>query len=76
MSVVMAQSAELMMQKAPNARLKEIGGAGHFLMLGNPAEVAREIGSFLDEIGSEIHHENHKERKDTKGKRESDIMHY
>jgi esterase len=51
-SVVMARSAaELMMQKAPNARLKEIGGAGHFLMLGNPAEVAREIRSLLEETG-------------------------
>jgi len=49
-SVVMARSAaELMMQKAPNARLKEIGGAGHFLMLGRPAEVAIAIRSFLEE---------------------------
>jgi esterase len=51
-SAVMARSAaELMMQKAPNGRLKEIGGAGHFLMLGNPAEVARSIRSFLEEVG-------------------------
>jgi esterase len=49
-SIVMARSmAELMMQKALNARLKEIGGAGHFLMLGRPAEVARTIRSFLEE---------------------------
>lgn len=50
-SVVMSRSAaELMARKAPNARLKEIGGAGHFLMLGKPAEVASEIRSFLDEL--------------------------
>lgn len=51
-SVVMSRStAELMTQKAPNARLKEIGGAGHFLMLGNPAEVVGEIRGFLEEMG-------------------------
>src|SRR5215475_2171680 len=51
-SLVMAPSAaESMMQKAPNARFKEIGGAGHFLMLGKPAEVANEIRGFLEEIG-------------------------
>ena len=38
-----------MMRKAPNARLKEISGAGHFLMLGKPAEVANEIRDFLEE---------------------------
>jgi len=42
-------TAESMMRKAPNARLKEIGGAGHFLMLGKPAEVANEIRDFLEE---------------------------
>jgi pimeloyl-ACP methyl ester carboxylesterase len=51
-SVVMSRStAESMMRKAPNARLKEIGGAGHFLMLGKPAEVANEIRGFLEEVG-------------------------
>jgi pimeloyl-ACP methyl ester carboxylesterase len=51
-SVVMSRSAAaLMTQKAPNARLKEIGGAGHFLMLGKPAEVANEIRAFLEELG-------------------------
>jgi pimeloyl-ACP methyl ester carboxylesterase len=40
-----------MAQKAPDARLKEIGAAGHFLMLGKPAEVAGEIRGFLKEIG-------------------------
>lgn len=50
-SVVMSRStAELMVRKAPNARLKEIGGAGHFLMLGKPAEVASEIRAFLEEL--------------------------
>jgi pimeloyl-ACP methyl ester carboxylesterase len=50
-SVVMARAtAELMAQKTPNARLKEIEGAGHFLMLGKPAEVANEIRIFLDEM--------------------------
>jgi pimeloyl-ACP methyl ester carboxylesterase len=51
-SVVMSRSAaELIAKKAPNARLKEIGGAGHFLMLGRPAEVASEIRGFLEEMG-------------------------
>jgi pimeloyl-ACP methyl ester carboxylesterase len=51
-SVVMSRSAaEMMAKKAPNARLKEIGGAGHFLMLGRPAEVASEIRTFLEEMG-------------------------
>ena len=51
-SVVMSQSAaELMKQKAPNALFKEIGGAGHFLMLGKPAEVASEIRGFLEGMG-------------------------
>jgi esterase len=51
-SVVMSRStAELMSRKAPNARLKEISGAGHFLMLGKPAEVASEIRAFLKELG-------------------------
>jgi pimeloyl-ACP methyl ester carboxylesterase len=51
-SIVMSHSAaELMAQKQPNARLKEIGGAGHFLMLGKPAEVAGEIRGLLKEIG-------------------------
>jgi|SRR5262245_33733249 len=50
-SVVMSRSAaEIMMQKAPNARLKELSGAGHFLMLGKPAEVASEIRRFLAEV--------------------------
>jgi pimeloyl-ACP methyl ester carboxylesterase len=50
-SVVMSRStAELMAQKTPNARLKEIAGAGHFLMLSKPAEVANEIRFFLDEM--------------------------
>jgi hypothetical protein len=50
-SVVMSRSAaELMAQKAPGARLKEIGGAGHFLMLGKPAEVASEIRGFLEGV--------------------------
>ncbi|MCI0663700.1 MAG: alpha/beta hydrolase [Acidobacteria bacterium] len=40
-----------MMQKAPNARLKEIGGAGHFLMLGKPADLANEIRGFLKDTG-------------------------
>ena len=49
-SIVMSRSAaESMARKAPNARLKEIGGAGHFLMLGKPAEVANEIRGFLEE---------------------------
>jgi hypothetical protein len=39
--------AKSMMRKAPNARLKEIGGGGHFLMLGKPAEVANEIRCFF-----------------------------
>jgi pimeloyl-ACP methyl ester carboxylesterase len=48
-SVVMSRSAaEEMRRRAPNARLKEIGGAGHFLMLGKPAEVASEIRGFLE----------------------------
>src|SRR5262245_598003 len=52
-SVVMSRSAaELMAQKAPKASLKEISGAGHFLMLGKPAEVADEIRSFLEGMGS------------------------
>jgi pimeloyl-ACP methyl ester carboxylesterase len=51
-SVVMSRSAaESMTRKAPNSRLKEIGGAGHFMMLGKPAEVADEIRGFLKEIG-------------------------
>lgn len=51
-SIVMSSSAaELMMQKAPNARLKEIGGAGHFLMLGKPADLANEIRGFLKDTG-------------------------
>jgi esterase len=51
-SVVMSRAAaEEMARRAPNARLKEIGGAGHFLMLGRPAEVASEIGGFLEETG-------------------------
>jgi pimeloyl-ACP methyl ester carboxylesterase len=51
-SVVMSrQTAEEMSRRAPNARLNEIGGAGHFLMLGRPAEVASEIRGFLGEIG-------------------------
>jgi esterase len=51
-SVVMSRSeAESMIRKAPNSRLKEIGGAGHFMMLGKPAEVADEIRVFLKEIG-------------------------
>jgi pimeloyl-ACP methyl ester carboxylesterase len=51
-SVVMSRSAaEMMAQKAPKARLKEIGGAGHFLMLGKPAEVASEIRCFLEGMG-------------------------
>jgi esterase len=50
-SVVMSRSAaESMTRKAPNSRLKEIGGAGHFMMLGKPAEVANEIRGFLKEI--------------------------
>src|SRR5262245_21818890 len=45
-SVVMSRSvAEEMARRAQNARLKEIGGAGHFLM----AEVASEIRVFLEE---------------------------
>jgi pimeloyl-ACP methyl ester carboxylesterase len=49
-SIVMSRSTAVsMMRKAPNARLKEIGGAGHFLMLGKPAEVANEIRDFLEE---------------------------
>jgi esterase len=61
-SVVMSRpAAELMMQKAPNARLQEVGGAGHFLMLGRPAEVANAIRRFLDDIGLEIDHKRHKE---------------
>jgi pimeloyl-ACP methyl ester carboxylesterase len=39
-----------MMRIAPNARFKDIGGAGHFLMLGKPAEVAGEILGFLEEV--------------------------
>ena len=39
------------MRIAPNAMFKEIGGAGHFLMLGRPAEVANEIRGFLGEVG-------------------------
>jgi pimeloyl-ACP methyl ester carboxylesterase len=51
-SVVMSrQAAEEMSRRAPDAWLKEIGGAGHFLMLGRPAEVASEIRGFLGEIG-------------------------
>ncbi len=51
-SVVMSRSAaEMMARKAPKARLKEISGAGHFLMLGKPAEVADEIRSFLIGMG-------------------------
>jgi pimeloyl-ACP methyl ester carboxylesterase len=51
-NVVMSRSAaEMMAQKAPKARLKEIGGAGPFLMSGKPAEVASEIRSFLGEAG-------------------------
>jgi esterase len=51
-SVVMSRpAAEEMARRAPNARLKEIGGAGHFLILGKPAEVASEIRGFLDGIG-------------------------
>ena len=50
-SVVMSrQAAEEMARMAPNARLKEIDGAGHFLMLGKPAEVAREIRGFLESL--------------------------
>jgi len=52
-SVVMSRSAaEMMARKAPNARLKEISGAGHFLMLGKPAEVASEIRCFGEGMGS------------------------
>jgi len=40
-----------MTRRAPNVRLKEIGGAGHFLMLGRPAEVASEIRNFLEGMG-------------------------
>jgi pimeloyl-ACP methyl ester carboxylesterase len=51
-SVVMSrQAAEEMTRRAPNARLKEIRGAGHFLILGKPAEVANEIRDFFDGIG-------------------------
>jgi pimeloyl-ACP methyl ester carboxylesterase len=51
-SVVMSRSvAELMAQKTSKARLKEIGGAGHFLMLGKPVEVASEIREFLEDVG-------------------------
>lgn len=51
-SVVMARTAaEEMARRAPNARLKEITGAGHFLMLGKPSEVASEIRGFLEGIG-------------------------
>jgi pimeloyl-ACP methyl ester carboxylesterase len=50
-SIVMARSeAELMAQRTPNGRLKEISRAGHFLILGNPAEVAGAIHSFLEEM--------------------------
>jgi len=38
-------------QKAPKARLKEIGGTGHFLMLEKPVEVVSEIRGFLEETG-------------------------
>jgi len=38
------------MRIAPNAMFKEIGGAGHFLMLGKPSEVAGEILGFLEEL--------------------------
>jgi pimeloyl-ACP methyl ester carboxylesterase len=51
-SVVMSRSAaKLMAQKSPKARWKEIGGAGHFMMLGKPAEVASEIREFLEDLG-------------------------
>jgi len=50
-SVMSRSSAELMAQKAQFARLKEIGGAGHFLILGKPEEVANEIRGFLEETG-------------------------
>jgi pimeloyl-ACP methyl ester carboxylesterase len=51
-SVVMSrQAADEMARRAPNARLREIVGAGHFLMLGKPAEVASEIRGFLEGIG-------------------------
>jgi pimeloyl-ACP methyl ester carboxylesterase len=51
-SIVMSRSAaEEMTRRATNARLREIGGAGHFLMLGKPAEVAAEIRSFLEGEG-------------------------
>jgi pimeloyl-ACP methyl ester carboxylesterase len=51
-SVVMSRpAAEEMKRRAPDARLKEIGGAGHFMILGRPAEVASEISGFLGEMG-------------------------
>jgi len=51
-SVVMSRpAAEMMAQKAPNARLKDIGGARRSPMLGKPAEVASENRGFLEEAG-------------------------